>query len=107
MSVPYTEFQKLSIRVGKIAAANKIPGKDKIITVDVDIGGKTLRAIAGGAQFYTPEGMVGKTVVVITNLESRVIAGVKSEAMLLAADAGGKPIWLTVEEDVPAGTIVR
>lgn len=96
----------MSIRIGKITKASKIPGKDKILQVEVDVGGKTLQAIAGGAQYYTPEQFMGKRVVVLTNLETRVIAGIKSEAMLLAANLNGKPIWLTVDEDIPPGSVV-
>jgi methionyl-tRNA synthetase len=79
----------------------------KILKVQVDVGGRTAQAIAGGAEFYEPDSFVGKQVVVVTNMEPRVIAGVKSEVMLLAADLGGKPVWLTVSEEVPPGTPVR
>lgn len=95
------------MKVGKITAAEKIPGMKKILKVQVDIGDSTATAIAGGAEFYEPGSFVGKRVIVLTNMESKTIAGVKSEVMLLAADFQGKPIWLTVDDDVPAGTRVR
>lgn len=79
----------------------------KILKVQVDVGDRTAQAIAGGAEFYEPSSFVGKQVVVLTNMEPKVIAGVKSEVMLLAADLNGKPIWVTISDDVPAGTIVR
>jgi methionyl-tRNA synthetase len=107
MAASFSDFQKLTFRVGKITAAEKIPNMKKILKVQVDIGDRTAQAIAGGAEFYEPGSFVGKQVVVLTNMESKVIAGVKSEVMLLAADMCGKPIWVTVSEDVPAGTIVR
>jgi len=107
MSVSFSDFQKLSLRVGKITAAEKIPNMKKILKVQVDIGDRTAQAIAGGAEYYEPGSFVGKRVVVLTNMESKTIAGVKSEVMLLAADVQGKPVWLTVEEDVPPGTTVR
>ena len=93
--------------VGKITAAERIPGMKKILKVHVDIGERTATAIAGGAEFYTPESFVGKRIVVLTNMEPKTIAGVKSEVMMLAADLQGKPAWLTLDEDVPAGTKVR
>jgi len=105
--IPFKEFEKLSLKVGKITAAERIPGMKKILKVQVDIGGRIATAIAGGAEFYEPSDFVGKRVVVLANMESRTIAGVKSEVMLLAADLQGKPIWITVEGDVPAGTKVR
>ena len=105
--VTFQDFEKLSLKVGKITAAERIPGMKKILKVQVDVGERTASAIAGGAEFYTPENFLGKRVVVLTNMEPKTIAGVKSEVMLLAADHQGKPIWLTTDEDVPAGTKVR
>jgi methionine--tRNA ligase beta chain len=107
MEITFQDFEKLSLKVGKVTSAEKIPGMKKILKVQVDIGEKTATAIAGGAEFYEPACVVGKRVVVLTNMEPKTIAGVKSEVMLLAADFEGKPIWLTVEQDVPVGTNVR
>ena len=107
MTASFSDFQKLNFTVGKITAAERIPNMKKILKVQVDIGDRTAQAIAGGAEFYEPESFIGKLVVVITNMEPKVIAGVKSELMLLAADLKGKPVWLTVTEEVPAGTTVR
>lgn len=107
MSVSMKDFGKFVLKVGKITAAERIPGMRKIMKVRVDIGDVTAQAIAGGAEHYEPASLVGKRVVVVTNMEAKTIAGVKSEVMLLAADLGGKPVWLTVEEEVPPGTKVR
>ncbi|MGD0176681.1 MAG: tRNA-binding protein [Candidatus Bathyarchaeia archaeon] len=107
MSVSFKDFEKLEFKVGKITAAEKIPGMKKILKVQVDLGDRTAHAIAGGAEFYEPSSFLGKRVIVLTNMETKTIAGVKSEVMLLAADLQGKPIWATVEADVPAGTKVR
>jgi methionine--tRNA ligase beta chain len=107
MEITFKDFDKLSLKIGKISAAERIPGMRKIFKVQVDIGERVATAIVGGAEFYEPTSFVGKRVVVLTNMEPKTIAGVKSEVMLLAADLQGKPIWVTVEEDVPAGTKVR
>lgn len=107
MEITFKDFDKLSLKIGKISAAERIPGMKKIFKVQVDIGERVATAVAGGAEFYEPTSFVGKKVVVLTNMEPKTIAGVKSEVMLLAADLQGKPIWVTVEEDVPAGTKVR
>jgi methionine--tRNA ligase beta chain len=107
LEVSFKDFEKLSLKIAKISSAERIPGMKKILKVQVDIGERVATAIAGGAEFYEPSSFVGKSVVVLTNMEPKTIAGVKSEVMLLAADLGGKPIWLTVEGDVPAGTKVR
>ena len=107
MSVSMKDFEKLALRVGKITAAERVPGMKKILKVQVDVGDRVAQAIAGGAEFYEPSSFVGKRVVVLTNMETKTIAGVKSEVMLLAADLQRKPVWLTVEEDVPPGTKIR
>ncbi len=101
------DFEKLSLKIGKITAAERIPGMKKILKVQVDLGDRTAQAIAGGAEFYEPNSFVGRSVVVLTNMEPKTIAGVKSEVMLLAADSQGRPVWLTVDEEVTPGTKVR
>jgi methionine--tRNA ligase beta chain len=107
LSVTFKDFEKLDFRVGRITKAEKIPGMKKILKVQVDLGDKIAQAIAGGAEYYEPESFIGRQVIVLTNMEPKMIAGVKSEVMLLAADLQGKPIWLTVDAGVPAGTHVR
>lgn len=107
MTASFSDFQKLAFKVGRITAADRIPNMRKILKVQVDIGGRSAQAIAGGAEFYEPSSFVGKKVVVLTNMEPKLIAGVKSEVMLLAADLNGKPVWVTVSDEVPPGTIVR
>lgn len=107
MVVTPSDFQKISLKIGKITAATSIPGKTKILTVTVDLGDRVAQAIVGGAEYYEPTAFIGRLVVVLTNMAPKIVAGIKSEAMLLAADVNGKPVWLTVQEDVPAGTVVR
>ena len=58
-------------------------------------------------QFYDPEDLIGKTVIVVANLEPKKMAGIESNAMLLAADIDDKPFWLTVDDDVPEGTKIK
>ncbi|MCH2405943.1 MAG: tRNA-binding protein [Nitrosopumilus sp.] len=107
-NVSYDDFAKLDIRVAKIIAAESIEGKSRIIKGRIDLGHDDLRdVIIGGAQYYQPEDMIGKTVIVITNLEPKKMAGVESNAMLLAADVGDKPFWLTVNENVPLGSPIK
>ena len=107
MSATIEDLEKLSLRVGKIIAAERISGMTKIFKVQVDTGNGTAQAIAGGAEFYQPESLVGKPVIIATNMVTKTIKGIKSEVMLLAADLNGKPLWLTVDSDAPPGTKVR
>ncbi len=101
------ELQRLDLRIGKVLKAEKIPEKRKIYKLQIDVGGQQIQTIAGGAEYYPPEYFEGRTVVVLLNLQPKVISGMESKGMLLAADLQGKPIWLTVEGAVPAGTKVR
>jgi len=107
-NVSYDDFAKLDIRVAKIIATEPIEGKSRIIKGKIDLGNDDIRdVIIGGAQYYQPEDMVGKTVIVIANLEPKKLAGVESSAMLLAADVDDKPFWLTVNEDIPLGSPIK
>ena len=63
--------------------------------------------IIGGAQYFQPDEIVGKTVIVLANLEPKTMAGVESNAMLLAADVDDKPYWLTVDQDVTLGSPIK
>ena len=107
MTITYDDFKKLDIRIASILETEKIPGKTKIIKGVVDLGNETRSVIIGGAEFYEPRDLVGKTVVVVANLETKKISGIESNAMLLAADIDNKPFWLTVDREVPAGTKVK
>jgi tRNA-binding protein len=107
MSISYDDFKKLDLRVANILKIEEISGKTKIVKGKIDLGDETRDVIIGGAEFYEPEDLIGKTVIVVANLESKKMAGVESNAMLLAADINNKPFWLTVNSDVPPGTKIK
>jgi len=101
------EFRKMDLRVGKIIKAEKVPGAKKLLRLEVDLGEEEPRQlVAGIAEFYGPEDLVGLNIVVVANLKPKRIRGVESRGMLLAADVEGKPVLLTVLEEVPPGTKV-
>ena len=107
MEISYEDFTKLDLRVAKIDSVEPIPGKSKIVKGIVDLGEEKRVVIIGGAEFYQPADLVGKTVIIVANLEPKKLAGIESNAMLLAADVNEKPYWLTVIEDVPLGTKIK
>ena len=107
MSIDYDDFSKLDLRVAKILAVEKIPGKTRIIKGEIDLGEEKRNVIIGGAEFYEADELIGKTVIAVINLIPKKIAGIESNAMLLAADTGGKPFWLTVDDKVPLGTKIK
>ena len=105
--VTYDDFSKLDLRVAQIIHVEKIPGKSKIVKGVIDLREGKREVIIGGAEYYQPEELLNKKVIVIANLEPRKIAGIESNAMLLAADLNDKPFWLTVSEEVPLGTKIK
>ena len=105
--ISYEDFLKLDLRVAKIQSTEKIPGKTRIIKGKISLGDEDKDVIIGGAEFYDPEELIGKTVIVVSNLEPKKMAGVESNAMLLAADINDKPFWLTVDSEVPPGTKIK
>ena len=107
MNITYDDFSKLELRVAKIDSVEKIPGKSKIVKGIIDLGSEKRQVIIGGAEYYQPDDLVGKVVIAVTNLEPKKLAGIESNAMLLAADANDKPYWLTVADDVPLGTKIK
>ena len=107
MSISYDDFKKLDLRVAKILKIEKIPGKTKIVKGEIDLGDETRDVIIGGAEFYEPDDLIGKTVIVVANLEPKKKASEESKAILLAADINDKPFWLTVDSEVPSGTKIK
>jgi len=100
------EFQKIKMRIGKIKAAKPVAGTSKLVELDIDIGEETRKLVAGIADAYSLDDLVGKNVVVLVNLEPKKLRGVMSQGMILAADAE-KPVLLVPDSEVEPGTPVR
>ena len=108
MEVTFDEFQKLDLRIGKITEANQIPGSRNLIKIMADFGTEKRQAVAGLVQWYKTEELVGKKCVFLLNLEKRVMMGVESQCMILAAeDDKGNVVVLQPEKDVAEGSRIR
>ena len=101
------EFKKLDIRIGKILKAEPIAGADKLLRLEIDLGAETRQIVAGIAEHYAPEALIGREIPVLVNIEPRVLKGVESQGMFLAADDNGAPVLLAPDRKVPPGSIVR
>jgi len=103
------DFAKVELRVGVVKSAERIQGADRLLKVLVDIGDEVRQVLAGIALAYAPEDLVGRKVVVVTNLAPRKMRGLESNGMLLAASAGadGKPVLCTFAEEIPPGAKVK
>lgn len=105
--IDINRFLEVELRVARIIEAERVPNADKLLRLQIDLGGESRQLVAGIAKSYAPEALIGKRIVVVANLEPARIRGVESQGMLLAADLGGRPILATFDEDVPPGTRVR
>ena len=108
--IDITDFAKVDLRVGEVKTAERIPKADKLLLMTVDIGEeKPRQLLAGIAQYYEPETLIGRKIVVVANLKPRKMRGYESQGMLLAASVGdeGKPVLATFTEDVPNGARLK
>jgi methionine--tRNA ligase beta chain len=105
--ITFDDFKKLDIRIGKILAAEKVEGTDKLLKLEVDFGIEKRELVAGIAETYQPEQVIGKEIPVLMNLEPRTIRGIVSQGMILAADVEGKPVLMHPDNDIPPGSIIR
>ena len=107
VDIAYDDFQKLDLRVAKVTAAERVPKADKLLKLTLDVGGDPRTVVSGIAPAYSPEQMVGKTVIYLANLAPRKIRGVVSQGMILAA-GGDEVLALSgLDRDVPPGTPIR
>ncbi len=101
------EFDRMQLQMGEVLSCEEVANSKKLICSQVKVASKTLQIVSGIKNFYKPEEMVGKKVVVITNLKPTKLAGVLSEGMLLCAeDFDGNLALLTAEKDMPAGAMI-
>jgi methionyl-tRNA synthetase len=108
--IEITDFAKIDLRVGEVRSAERIPKADKLLLLTVDIGEEKPRQIlAGIAQYYEPEQLLGRKIVVVANLKPRKMRGYESQGMLLAASVGDedKPVIATFAEEVPNGARLK
>jgi tRNA-binding EMAP/Myf-like protein len=119
--INYDDFSKMDIRIGTILEAEKVEGADKLLKLKVDLGpsttlgasssnpsGQDIRTIVAGiAESYKPQTLIGKQLPILTNLESRTIRGIESQGMILAAVVEEKAVILKPAKKVPNGTKVR
>jgi methionyl-tRNA synthetase len=103
------DFTKVEMRVGQVKTAERIVGADKLLKLTVDIGSEVRQICAGIAQFYEPESLVGRKVVVVVNLAPRKLRGVESNGMIVAASVGpdGRPVLAGFHEDVEVGSRLK
>ena len=102
------DFAKIELRVAQVKVAERVKGADKLLRLEVDLGNETRQILAGIAEAYAPETLVGRKIVIVANLAPRKMRGLESNGMLLAASLeGGKPVLASFLEDVPVGARLK
>jgi len=102
------DFAKVELRVAQIKVAEKVKGADKLLRLEVDLGTEVRQIVAGIAEAYPPETLIGRKVVIVANLASRKLRGLESNGMIVAASLeGGKPVLAAFLEDVPIGARLK
>jgi methionyl-tRNA synthetase len=103
------DFAKVEMRVGQVKTAERIVGADKLLKLTVDIGSEIRQICAGIAQYYEPESLIGRKVVVVVNLAPRKLRGVESNGMIVAASVGpeGRPVLAGFAEEVEVGARLK
>ena len=104
--IDYAEFQKVDLRIALVLEAEKVEKSEKLVKLKIQIGQQTRQIVAGIAQHYPPESLVGKSIVVVANLKPAKLMGQTSEGMLLAAKDGNVPVLLTPDKTVAPGAKV-
>ena len=99
---------RVELRTAKVLAAERVPKSNKLLKLSVDAGSEQRTIVAGIAEAYSPEALIGRTVVIVANLKPAKLMGVESNGMVLAASPdGGKPTVVAFDEPLPPGTRVR
>jgi len=116
--ITFADFQKLDLRVGRIVEATMVNGSEKLVKLLVDLGpapdpdmaeskNDMRQIVAGIGKEYVLESLVGKQIIVVSNLAPKIMMGETSYGMLLAADVDGRPVLLAPEQEVPEGSVVK
>jgi methionyl-tRNA synthetase len=102
------DFAKVELRVGLVKVAERVPKSDKLLRLEVDLGTEVRQVVAGIAEAYAPETLVGRKIVIVANLAPRKLRGLESNGMIVAASPeNGKPVLAGFLEDVPVGTRLK
>lgn len=105
--ITYDDFKKIELKCAKIIEIKDHPQADKLYILTIDLGAEKKEIVAGIKNFYSPDELKGKNIVVVNNLQPVVIRGVESSAMLLAASTEDALTIVTLDKDMPVGTNIK
>lgn len=105
-TIKFDDFAKIDLRIAKIIGAERVEGTDKLIKLIVSLGSEERQIVAGIAQHYSPEELIGKKIVLVANLEPKKLRDIESQGMLLAAVDGDNLALLVPDKEIKEGTKV-
>lgn len=107
LQIGIEDFAKVELRVAEVVAAKRHPNADRLLVLRLSLGSEERTVVSGIAKWYRPEELVGKKVVLVANLKPAKLRGIESQGMILAAQEGEALALVTVEGEVPPGTVVK
>jgi len=105
--ITYDDFIKVELKIAKIVEVEEIVGAEKLLKLKIDLGGEKRQIVAGIKKAYLAKDLTGKEIVVVVNLEPRMMMGIESNGMLLAASDDNGPVLLIPDKEVPPGSGIK
>lgn len=106
-NISIDKFKEIDLRVAKVISAEKIPETDKLLRLELDLGEEKRQIVSGIAEYYEPESLIGREIIVIFNLEPKKLKGLTSNGMLLAASGENFISLIAPDKEVPPGTKIH
>ena len=105
--IAYDDFRKVELKIAKVIEAEEVPGAEKLLKLQIDLGQEKRQIVAGIKKVYQAKDLIGKEIAVVTNLEPRMVMGIESNGMLLAASGDNGPVVLMPEKEVQPGSEIK
>jgi len=105
--IAFDDFKKVELKIARITEAEEVAGADKLLKLQIDLGDEKRQIVAGIKKSYQAKDLIGREIVVVVNLEPRMVMGIESNGMLLAASDGSGPVLLGPDRDVPPGSGIK
>ncbi len=101
------DFKKVELKIARITEAEEVAGAEKLLKLQIELGGEKRQIVAGIKKSYQAKDLIGREIVVVVNLEPRMVMGIESNGMLLAASDDSGPVLLRPDKDVPPGSGIK
>ncbi|MCX5667144.1 MAG: methionine--tRNA ligase subunit beta [Candidatus Omnitrophica bacterium] len=105
--ITYDDFKKVELKIARITEAEEVAGAEKLLKLQIDLGSEKRQIVAGIKKSYQARSLIGREIVVVVNLEPRMVMGIESNGMLLAASDDTGPVLLGPDKDVPPGSGIK